>query len=431
MELNGLSIDQAPPIAAPLRFYAIAPFFAILAGFLIFFSDASVLLSRYSLDSIIITHALTIGFLGFIMLGSLTQMLPVLAGVTIPRVARVSKISFYALVVGTILMLLGLELANALFNTIAMLLLGVGFGLMIIDIILAILKVKNFNATVKAMSVSLIFASFTILMGLFLLLTYIDDSFAEYRNVVANIHSVWGVFGFAGILIIGVTFQVLPMFYVAPRFKQFCKKKVVILISIGLLIWLVTSIFFPNQAILGKAWIATFFWAFSTTVWIKLNKRRRPIVDVTVWYWRTASISLTLGSFVWIFDEYFKNEYVVMVAILLGGGFILSIMMGMLYKIVPFLVWFHLNAMGYMTIPTMNEMINKTLGRVQFILFLLSLIGFIFAFYIPIMLKVAAASFIVSMVILQYNVIAPILIYRKIKKTKPDFDMSAFSNLGK
>jgi len=281
------------------------------------------------------------------------------------------------------------------------------------------------------MSVSLVFAIFTVLMGLFLLLSYIDNDLALYRYEIANIHSAWGMFGFAGILIIGVTFQVLPMFYVAPRFKQFCKKRVVILISIGLLIWFVTSLWFEHFSIMGKAWIAMFYWAFATTVWIKLNKRRRPISDVTVWYWRSASIFLTIGSFVWIFNEWFKNEYVVMVAILLGGGFVLSIMMGMLYKIIPFLVWFHLNAMGYMTIPTMNEMINKNLSRAQFVLFMFSLVGFIFAFYIPIMLKIAAASFIVSMVILQYNVIAPILIYRKIKKTKPDFDMSAFANMGK
>ena len=66
MELSGLSIDQAPPITAPLRFYLTAPLFAILAGFLILFSDANILMSRYSMDSVIITHALTIGFLGFI-----------------------------------------------------------------------------------------------------------------------------------------------------------------------------------------------------------------------------------------------------------------------------------------------------------------------------------------------------------------------------
>ncbi len=431
MELNGLSIDQAPPISAPLRFYITAPLFAILAGFLIFFSDSSLLMSRFSINSIVITHALTIGFLGFVMLGSLTQMLPVLAGVTIPKVASISKYSYFLLVVGTLSMLSGLLLENQFLNMIAVGSLALGFGMIITVIAMAMIKVKNFNATVKAMSVSLVFAIFTVLMGLFLLLSYIDNDLALYRYEIANIHSAWGMFGFAGILIIGVTFQVLPMFYVAPRFKQFCKKRVVILISIGLLIWFVTSLWFEHFSIMGKAWIAMFFWAFATTVWIKLNKRRRPISDVTVWYWRSASIFLTIGSFVWIFNEWFKNEYVVMVAILLGGGFVLSIMMGMLYKIIPFLVWFHLNAMGYMTIPTMNEMINKTLGKVQFILFLASLIGFIFTFYMPILLQISAVSFIVSMVILQYNVIAPILIYRKIKKTKPDFDMSAFANMGK
>jgi hypothetical protein len=361
------------------------------------------------------------------MLGSLTQMLPVLAGVTIPKVDFISKTSFYLLVFGTLSMLFSLIQDNHILQLIAILSLGSGFAMMITVIGLAILKVKNFNATVKAMATSLIFASFTVLMGVFLLSTYVDNDLAQYRVIVANIHSAWGIFGFAGILIIGVTFQVLPMFYVAPRFKQFCKKRVVWLISGGLFIWMVTAIGFEDKMLFGKAWIATFFWAFATTVWIKLGKRRRPITDVTVWYWRSASVFLTLGAFLWIFDEYFKNEYVTMVAILLGGGFILSIMMGMLYKIIPFLVWFHLNAMGYMTIPTMNEMINKNLSKAQFILFVASLVGFLFAFYTPWMLKISASSFILSMAILQYNVISPVLIYKKVKKTKPDFDMSMFN----
>lgn len=429
MELNGLSIDQAPPISAPLRFYLTAPLFAVVAGFLIFFSDATLLMSRYSMDSIIITHVLTIGFLGFIMLGSLTQMLPVLAGVIIPKVDLIAKLSHIFLVLGTISMLFGLALGSSYLEIAAILFLGVGFSMIITVISLAIVKVKNFNPTVKGMATSLIFAIFTVLMGLFLLYTYVNEDLAAYRNMIANVHSVWGIFGFAGILIIGVTFQVLPMFYVAPKFKRFCKKRVVWLISGGLVIWLITSIFAESYSIIGKAWIALFFWAFSTTVWRKLSARRRPISDVTVWYWRVASAFLTLGSFLWIFDEYFKHEYIVMVAILIGGGVILSIMIGMLYKIVPFLVWFHLNAMGYMTIPTMNEMINKNLARAQFILFMASLVGFIFAFYFPWVLKISAISFTLSMIILQYNVIAPMLIYRKVKKTKPDFDMSMFANI--
>jgi hypothetical protein len=72
-------------------------------------------------------------------------------------------------------------------------------------------------------------------------------------------------------------------------------------------------------------------------------------------------------------------------------------------------------------------MIDKNLSKLQFILFIGSLVGFIFAFYYGWMLRVSAVSFILSMIILEYNMVEPMLIYRKTKKTKPDFDMSAFS----
>ena len=427
MELSGLSTDQAPPISAPVRFFLTAPLFGILAGLIIFFSDAATLMNRFSIESIVVTHAITIGFLSFIMLGSMTQMLPVLAGAKMPKVELVTLSSYILLVAGVIGMLLGLSTGNTMLNIVAFIGLGGGFLIILTATVISLKTVSNFNATVKGISTSMVFAFLIVFMGLYLLYSYIANDIDATHMIVANVHSVWAVFGFAVILIIGVTFQVLPMFYVAPKFKKFCKRRVVWLISIGLIIWLILSAFYEEYTLFGKLWIAMFVWAFATTVWLKLSKRRRPISDVTVWYWRSASIFLTLGSFLWIFDEYFKHEYIVMVAILIGG-FILSIIIGMLYKIVPFLVWFHLNALGYMSIPTINEMINKNVATVQFVLFILSLIGFIFSFYMPSLLQISAVSFIISMVLLEYNVIAPILIYIKTKKTEPDFDMSMFES---
>jgi len=427
LDFNGLSIDQAPPISAPVRFFLTAPLFGILAGFMILFSDTATLMSRYSTDSVVITHAITIGFLAFVMLGAMTQMLPVLAGAKIPRVEQVAKYSHAFITAGAIAMIIGLMQENQILNIIAFIGLGLGFFIILIAIAISLKSVINFNATVKGIATSLFFASLIVVMGLYLLYGFITNDISHFHTTIANVHSVWAVFGFAGILIIGVSFQVLPMFYVAPKFKSFCKKRVVILILTGLFLWLFLSLFYEEYTLFAKFWIALFFWAFATTVWLKLNKRRRPISDVTVWYWRTSSLFLTLGSFLWIFDEYFKHEYIVMVAILIGGGFILSIMIGMMYKVIPFLVWFHLNGMGYMSIPTMNEMINKNLAKLQFILFIASLIGFVFSFYLSYLMEISAISFILSMMILEYNVIAPMLIYRKIKKTKPDFDMSGFT----
>jgi len=427
LDFNGLSIEQAPPIAAPLRFFVTAPLFGIIAGIFLLFSDSAALMSRFSIDAVIVTHIFTIGVFGFIMLGALTQMLPVLASANLFKVRVVTLLSYLALVFGLFCMLFGLKFTIAPLIWAASFLLGSGFLLLIVTMLAALKGVTHFTASIKGMLVSLVFAAVIVFMGFYLLLGYAKNDLGSLHYIMANIHSTWAIFGFAGILIIGVAFQVLPMFYVAPRFKQFCKRRVVLLITTGLVIWMFLNIFAEEYALYAKIWIVTFFWAFATTVWIKFNKRKRAVSDVTVWYWRSASIFLTLGAFLWIFDEFFEHKYIVMVGILIGGGFIFSIMLGMLYKIVPFLVWFHLNALGYMTIPTINEMINKNLARAQFVLFIISLIGFVFAFYLPAILMPSALCFIMSMILLEYNVVAAVRIYVATKKRKPDFDMSAFS----
>ena len=426
MELTGLSTDQAPPISAPLRFFLTAPLFAILAGLLIFGTETDALISRFSYETIAIAHALTVGFLGFVMLGALTQMLPVLAGVKIYKVESLTIISYILLVIGLLSMVFGLYFQKHILNFVASGTLTLGFLLLIVPMLFAIKKVVNFTPTVKAMGVSLFFAFVSVLLGAHLLASHASGNIASSHYIFANIHSVWTIFGFAGVLIIGVAFQVLPMFYVAPRFKQFCKRRVVLLISIGLILWAFTNIFFTQYDFIAKIWIGLFFWAFVTTVWIKLNKRRRPVRDVTVLYWRSSSIFLTLGIFAWVFNSFLDDKMIVIVSVLIGGGFVISIMIGMLYKIIPFLVWFHLNARGYMNIPTMNEMIDKRVANMQFVLYILALIGFVFSYFYPRFLELSSLSFILSMILLEYNVINPVLIYSKIMKTKPDFDMSAF-----
>lgn len=423
LNYDTLALDQAPPLWAPLRFFLFAPLFAIFAGILILCSDASVLMNRYSMDSIIITHMITIGFFGFIMLGALTQMLPVLTGQYIPRVEALSTTSVILLSIGLVCMFFGLYYDLSALSSFAYLYLSGGFLIMLSGIAYAMSGVRKYTATIKAMAVSLSFALMIVPMGAYLLYGYATKNISEYHYIIANIHSTWAIFGFAGILIIGVAFQVLPMFYVAPRFKNFCKKRVVLFITTGLLVWFFLSLFYAEYTLYAKFIITTFFWAFATTVWFKFNKRKNPISDVTIWFWRVASVSLTLGAYLWIFDEFFKHEYIVMVAILIGGGFIFSIMIGMLYKIVPFLIWFHLSTKGYINMPSVDKMIDKNLARVQFVLFVLSLIGFIFSFYFPLVLIPSGFFFVGSMLILEYNLVKVVLIYEKTIKTKPEFDI--------
>ena len=425
MNFNGLSLDQAPPIFAPLRFFLTAPIFGILAGLFILIGSPDMFLSRFSIDTIIFTHMITIGFFALVMLGALTQMLPVLAGVKMFMVDKVTKVSHVLLVFGLICMIIGLKMESIVFINIASFGLGIGFLSMISMILFGIKGVKNFTPTVIHMTISLFFAFFIVLFGLFLLHDYTQIDQSEFHLFLANIHSVWAIFGFSGILIIGVSFQILPMFYVSEPFKNFFTKTFKIAIVLGLIFWFITNFYFLSFIIVVKLYLSLLFMLFSIEIWDKIKKRKRPINDITIWYWKAASLLLFTGSLAWLLDAFFYNEYSVIVGVLIGG-FIFSVMQGMMYKIVPFLVWFHLNGRGYMQIPTMNEMIDKRFAKTQYVLFYISLFFLIISFFMPSLLNVFAFTFIASMMILQYNLISAVKVYVSTMKTKPDFDMSAF-----
>ncbi|MDD2652811.1 MAG: hypothetical protein PHX44_07160 [Sulfurimonas sp.] len=427
MDFDGLSVDQAPPITAPLRFFATAPIFAILAGFFIFFSDAAALSSRFAPQAIAVTHAITIGFFCFVMFGALVQMLPVLAGVKISNVDKVSKLSYILLLAGTLGMVFGLWFELQKLLLIASLLLGGGFLLLITAMLFAFRTVVHINASIRAMITSLIFALLITLLGVHLLASYGIGKIGASHLLFANIHSVWAIFGFAGILIVGVAFHILPMFYVAPKFEPFFQRFAVLIAVAGLVLWLILNLFADSYAIAAKSIIASLFMVFAIMAWLKVSARRRKVSDITIWYWKSAAVFMTVGTVAWVVNDFFDEKYTVFVSILVGGGFIFSVMSGMLYKIVPFLVWFHLNAKGYMSIPTMNDMINKKATKWQFALFIFSLIGFALSFFVSQFLGFFALTFIVSMVLLEFNIISAVLIYYKTIKTKPDFDMSMFT----
>lgn len=423
MNFTGLSLDQAPPLQAPVRFFITAPLFGMLAALMIMFVDPALFESRYSMQSIAVTHLFTIGLFAMVMLGALQQMLPVLAGVSLPKAGSVAVVSHAALTVGVLFMVPSLLWSEPTLATVAAVALGVGFFTILAAIAVAMAKISFFTPTVKAMITAVVFAFFTVVAGLYLLGGYASGSIGEMHSRLLDIHSVWAVFGFGGILIIGVSFQVLPMFYVTPSFRRFYNNVVIPLIVSGLVAWMFSQLMLEEFAITGRFVIVLFFMAFAAAVIKKMIERRRPVSDVTVWYWRSSAVFLGLGALLWLLDTWLDGEYIMIVSVLIGGGFILSVITGMLYKIVPFLVWFHLNASGYMTIPTMREMLNERMAWIQYGLHMASVFFLIAAFWFPLLIKPAGLALFVSMLLLEINLLKVLKIYRETKKREPDFVM--------
>jgi hypothetical protein len=125
-------------------------------------------------------------------------------------------------------------------------------------------------------------------------------------------------------------------------------------------------------------------------------------------------ITLIIGTFVEL-----PHSVVFIVSVVLGGGFVLSLLYGMLYKIVPFMTWFHLSNMGYFNVPMMREMVPEKRMRVQFILHFLSLLFIALGYFDLYLMQIGAVLFTLSSVVLFYNLLGPILIYTEIRKEEP------------
>ncbi len=422
MNFKGLSLDQAPPISAPLRFILSAPLFIFLASVILFFSDVSAL-NRYSNEGIALVHTFTLGVFTMIMLGAMQQMLPVLAGVSFKKAKLVATITHATLSIGTLFMVYGFLRSTTLYMSIAAAFLSVAFFTFLVAAMLAVKEIKFFNPTVRAIRHAIYMLVIVVLLGLYLLGSHASLNIGAYQINLSEIHAVLGIFGFAGILIIGVAFQVLPMFYVAPAFKAFCVKYVVKYVLTGTLLFIILNVSFPAFSFLGKAVIALFFLAFSSVIPKKMYLRKRKVRDVTSWFWWLASITLFLGLSSWMIDEVTTTDLSPYSALFIGLGFLLSILNAMVYKIIAFLVWFHLNAKGYMTIPTMKEMIDEKLMIGQFLLHTVAIISFSMALHVEMLLKAGALFLGLSALLLFYNLLSVALVYVKTMKREPDFVM--------
>jgi hypothetical protein len=92
-------------------------------------------------------------------------------------------------------------------------------------------------------------------------------------------------------------------------------------------------------------------------------------------------------------------------------GFAMSVITGMMYKIVPFLVWFHLTNEGFINMPTMNELIGKKTTTVQFALHIVALLSLATLIFDSSFQMAAGMAIVLSNALLLFNLIKGSRIY--------------------
>ena len=215
--------DAAPPIAAPLRFFLSMPLFGVLFGLALLLVDPAMLQTRWNWPVLALTHLLTLGLLAQPMLGALVQMLPVVAGVSLPRPLWLARWSHCLLSAGSLSLVAGFWLMQPLGLQAAAVMLPLALLPFALLAVRGLLRSNTGDATTRMMLLALLALLLTVLLGL-MLLGHLGWGAGLDALRLTNLHGLWGGMGWVLGLVVGIAFTVVPMFQMTPRYPARLEK---------------------------------------------------------------------------------------------------------------------------------------------------------------------------------------------------------------
>lgn len=417
-----LSFDQAPPISVPYRFFLLAPWFGVIAGILLAWSGEEALASRWTPQALALTHLLALGFMLQAMCGALFQFIPVAVGGNVWRSNLVAGIVQPLLVLATLLLVAGLWWSRpALLAPAVPLFLLAGGGFVAV-VSLALWRTPATGATLAALRIALAGLAITVLLGA-LLTEALARNLALPLLELTSVHLVWGLGGWALLLLAGVSYYVVPMFQLTQPYPVWFARWFGPLLTVALLVW--SGLVFVDDgrwsrlpALLALLLVAAFA---GVTLWLQ-QTRRRKVQDATAACFRVAML-FTLGFAVMAMALLLSAEVendprsqVGLGVVALAGVFV-SVIAGMLYKIVPFINWLFLQRLGapLSAVPNMNKMIPADAMTGQLRLHVLAVLLLLAAVWQPGLTRLAGVAFAASCAWLGWNLAAAVWRYRSFR----------------
>ena len=422
-----LSFDQAPPISVPFRFFLTAPLFGVLAGVLLIVDGGGLLHSRWLPETLAATHLLVAGFMLQAMTGALMQFVPVAAGGNVWRPQWVAGFVHPLLVVSACLLVAAfLSQRPGLFVAAAHGF-SMGLGVFLLVIALALWRSPAQGATITALRMATASLLVTLVLGVALARVLAGGSDASSFLAWVDVHAAWGLWGWGLFLLSGVAYFVVPMFQLTPPYPATMTRSFPWLLVMGLLLWSVQP--FVGGDVLKNAGLLCGLLAAGVFAGVTIHlqmRRRRKISDTTLRYFRLAMFSLLtvvlLGAGTVLFPHWSDNPgTIVTLGILVTIGVFVSAISGMLYKIVPFISWLHLQrASGLHSMPpTMNQMLSEPAMRGQFYMHVIALTLLVMAVWVPQLARAAGAAFALDCAWLAHNLARAMLTYRGFRRRIP------------
>lgn len=379
----GLAGMQAAAVRLPLCF--------VLTGVLSLLVSAGALLAQpellamyhYTPHLIAITHLFVLGFICSIVMGAMYQLVPVTLETQLFS-ERLVKFQFAAHVIGFVGMVWAFWNFNMAMVGVFGSVVTLGVGLFVFNLACTLTKVRRWNTIKFGITSALLWLSATVAAGLFVTASKFWTIFAFQSLAAMHAHAHLGVVGVFVLMIVTVSYKLVPMFTLSELQSERRAWASVALINIGLVGIFITVLFQePFKPLFALVTISGFI-LYGWEMIAILRARNRRVLDWGMKYFLTAiglllPLSILALALTWsglpvnAVTMQLESVYGLLGMIGLVGLAIL----GMLYKIVPFLVWFHSYSrhIGRAKVPALADMYSVRLQIAGFWTFLTGLAG--------------------------------------------------------
>lgn len=421
-----LSFEQAPPLSVPFRHFLTAPWMGVLAGLAIAWFGSDGFASRWTPQTLAVTHLLTAGFMLQAMAGALLQFVPVAAGGNVWRPRWVAAVVHPSLVLGVLLLAVAFLGESRAFRP-AIGFLGIGVMVLVIAVGWAIARTPAEGPTIVALRIAVPALAITATLGALL-----AEGLGAGRDwpllEMADVHAAWGLGGWGLILLAGVSYYVVPMFQLTPPYPKSIAYAIPALLAVAIVVWSLRVA--QVKAGMDGAMMAGYCVAavFGGVTLHLQRRRRRKVSDPTLLFFRGAMVSLIAlfaSSFVFLAVPALGVEVraPIWTGVLAIVGVFVSAISGMLYKIIPFVSWLKLQSVyAPAPAPNMREIIPEKVMRRQMQAHFAALAALLAAVVWPVLTRPAGLLLAVSCGWLGWNVLSGIRSYVRFRDRTPRVD---------
>jgi len=330
--------------------------------------------SFYQGQALALTHLLALGWITLTTMGASFQLVPVALETTLYS-ERMARWQFWLMLLGTATMVV--HFWGFQFRAVA-----AGAGLVLVAVLLyvfnlgrTLFQLDRWDIVARHVVAALLYLLATTLLGSLMALNKLFPVLGADALRLIFAHAHLAGIGWVGMMILGVAYKLIPMFSLGELGDDRTPRWQFRLINLGL-IGLVASLLVGSRlalpfALAVAAAIGLFLWKMAAV----LHASRRPKLDWGLWHAVSAFIYLGVASLIglWLASGWGAGGPWAMhvafgYAVLALLGWMSLMIIGMTYKILPFLVWHHRysDIVGLRPVPTATEFVGEELPGLGF-----------------------------------------------------------------